>query len=114
VTESTTRRRRRGEDAIYFRRECTAWILYSNSANRHPADPGRLAQEHGQLQQQVIDLRLQLEERHQDLATARSANRELMAQLNHALRRSSRAQSLTCTTRAAHGRLGKEFRHRLL
>lgn len=55
---------------------------------QHPADPGRLAQEHGQLQQQVIDLRLQLEECDQDLATARSANRELMAQLNHALRRS--------------------------
>ena len=52
-----------------------------------PADPGRLAQENSQLQQQVIDLRLQLEERAQDLAAARSANRELMAQLNHAMRR---------------------------
>jgi hypothetical protein len=55
-----------------------------------PAGPGHLAQQNSQLQQQVIDLRLQLEERDQDLATARSANRELMAQLNHALRRSSR------------------------
>ncbi len=55
---------------------------------QHPAYPGRLAQEHGQLQQQVIDLRLQLEERDQDLATVRPANRKLMAQLNHALRRS--------------------------
>ena len=52
-----------------------------------PADPSRLAQENSQLQQQVIDLRLQLEERDQDLAAARSANRELMAQLNHAMRR---------------------------
>ena len=51
-----------------------------------PADPGRLAQENSHLQQQVIDLRLQLEERDQDLAAARSANRELMAQLNHATR----------------------------
>ena len=51
-----------------------------------PADPGHLAQENSQLQQQVIDLRLQLEERDQDLAAARSANRELMAQLNHAMR----------------------------
>jgi hypothetical protein len=51
-----------------------------------PADPGRLAQQNSQLQQQVIDLRLQLEERDQDLAAARSANRELMAQLNHATR----------------------------
>jgi chromosome segregation ATPase len=51
-----------------------------------PADPGRLAQENSQLQQQVIDLRLQLEERDQDLAAARSANRELMAHLNHAMR----------------------------
>ena len=52
-----------------------------------PADPGHLTQENSQLQQQVIDLRLQLEERDQDLAAARSANRELMAQLNHAMRR---------------------------
>jgi Family of unknown function (DUF6262) len=51
-----------------------------------PADPGRLAQENSHLQQQVIDLRLQLEERDQDLTAARSANRELMAQLNHAMR----------------------------
>ena len=51
-----------------------------------PADPGRLAQENSHLQQQVIDLRLQLEERDQDLTAARSANRELMAQLNHAIR----------------------------
>jgi hypothetical protein len=34
------------------------------------------------LEQQVIDLRMQLEERDQDLAAARAANRELMAQLN--------------------------------
>ena len=47
-----------------------------------PADPGSLAQQNSELQQQVIDLRLQLEERDQDLAAARSANRELMTQLN--------------------------------
>jgi len=52
-----------------------------------PADPGSLAQQNSQLQQQVIDLRLQLEERDQDLAAARSANRELMAQVYHAMRR---------------------------
>ena len=52
-----------------------------------PADPGHLAQENSQLQQQVIDLRLRLDERDQDLAAARSANRELMAQLNHTIRR---------------------------
>ena len=34
------------------------------------------------LEQQVIDLRLQLEERDQDLAAARAANRELMTKLN--------------------------------
>jgi transposase-like protein len=50
------------------------------------AAPADLANEISQLQQQVIDLRLQLEERDQDLAAARSANRELMAQLNHAMR----------------------------
>ena len=51
-----------------------------------PADPGHLAQQNSQLQQQVIDLRLQLEERDQDLAAARSANRELMARLNQTMR----------------------------
>ena len=51
-----------------------------------PADPGRLAQQNSQLQQQVIDLRPQLEERDQDLAAARSANRELMAHLNQTMR----------------------------
>jgi hypothetical protein len=38
------------------------------------------------LQQQTIDLRLQLDERDQDLAAARATNRELMAQLNTASR----------------------------
>ena len=35
------------------------------------------------LEQQVIDLRLQLDERDQDLAAARAANRELMARAQH-------------------------------
>ena len=47
-----------------------------------PADIDALKQQAAQLRQQVIDLRLQLEERDQDLAAARAANRELMAQLN--------------------------------
>jgi hypothetical protein len=38
------------------------------------------------LEQQVIDLRLQLDERDQDLTAARAANRELIAQLNTATR----------------------------
>jgi hypothetical protein len=36
------------------------------------------------LEQQAADLRLQLDERDQDLTAARAANRELMTQLNHA------------------------------
>jgi hypothetical protein len=52
-----------------------------------PAGIDALNQKITHLDQQVIDLRLQLEERDQDLAAARSANRELMAQLNHAMRR---------------------------
>ena len=52
-----------------------------------PADSDALNQKITHLEQQAIDLRLQLEERDQDLAAARSANRELMAQLNHAIRR---------------------------
>jgi hypothetical protein len=47
-----------------------------------PADIDAIEQQATQLEQQVIDLRLQLEERDQDLAAARAANRELMAQLN--------------------------------
>ena len=51
-----------------------------------PADIDALNQKISHLQQQAIDLRLQLEEQGQDLAAARAANRELMAQLNTAPR----------------------------
>ena len=51
-----------------------------------PPDIDALNQKITHQEQQVIDLRLQLEERDQDLAAARSANRELMAQLNQATR----------------------------
>ena len=47
-----------------------------------PAGIDALSQTVTHLEQQAIDLRLQLEERDQDLAAARAANRELMAQLN--------------------------------
>jgi len=52
-----------------------------------PADIGALTQKITHLEQQVIDARLQLEERDEELAAARAANRELMAQLNHTIRR---------------------------
>jgi hypothetical protein len=52
-----------------------------------PADIDALSQTVTHLEQQAIDLRLQLEERDQDLAAARAANRELMAQLNATARR---------------------------
>jgi len=52
-----------------------------------PADIDALSQKAAHLEQQAIDLRLQLEERDQDLAAARAANRELMAHLNAAPRR---------------------------
>jgi hypothetical protein len=51
-----------------------------------PADIDALGQKITHLEQQAIDLRLQLEERDQDLAAARNANRELIAQLNTAAR----------------------------
>ena len=51
-----------------------------------PADTDALSQQITHLEQQAIDLRLQLEEQDQDLAAARAANRELMAQLNAAPR----------------------------
>jgi hypothetical protein len=47
-----------------------------------PADIDALNQKTIHLEQQTIDLRLQLEEQGEDLAAARAANRELMAQLN--------------------------------
>jgi hypothetical protein len=47
-----------------------------------PADTSALSQKITHLEQQASDLRMQLEERDQDLAAARAANRELMAQLN--------------------------------
>ena len=51
-----------------------------------PADIDALNQKINHLEQQDVDLRLQLAERDQDLAAARAANRELMAQLNTAAR----------------------------
>ncbi|MHB1876466.1 MAG: DUF6262 family protein [Streptosporangiaceae bacterium] len=51
-----------------------------------PADIDALTQKITCLEQQSADLRLQLEERNDDLAAARAANRELMAQLNTAAR----------------------------
>ena len=47
-----------------------------------PADIDALNQKITHLEQQVTDLRLQLEERDGELAAARAANRELMARLN--------------------------------
>ena len=47
-----------------------------------PADIDTLNQKIIHLEQQVTDQRLQLEERDEELAAARAANRELMAQLN--------------------------------
>jgi uncharacterized protein YceH (UPF0502 family) len=52
-----------------------------------PADIDSLHQRISQLEQQVIDLRQQLDEREEDLAAARAANRELMARLNTPARR---------------------------
>jgi chromosome segregation ATPase len=48
-----------------------------------PSDVDVLNQKITHLEQQILDLRLQLEERNEDLAAARATNRELMTQLNH-------------------------------
>ena len=61
----------------------TAW---QESGLGVPADIDALNQTINHLEQQAIDLRLQLNERDQDLAAARAANRELIAQLNTATR----------------------------
>jgi Family of unknown function (DUF6262) len=52
-----------------------------------PADTDALKQHNLTLEQHIVDLRLQLQERDQDLIAARTANRELMAQLNATTRR---------------------------
>jgi hypothetical protein len=52
-----------------------------------PTDIDALNQKITHLEQHATDLRLQLEDRGQDLHAARSANRELMAQLNATARR---------------------------
>ena len=48
-----------------------------------PADIDALGQKITHLEQQAADLRLQLEERGDELAAARAADRELMTRLNH-------------------------------
>ncbi|MFF8604081.1 hypothetical protein ACF065_33825 [Streptomyces sp. NPDC015232] len=47
-----------------------------------PADVETLTRQVTELQQHILDLRSELAERGEDLAAARAANRELMAQLN--------------------------------
>lgn len=47
-----------------------------------PADVDALSQQITRLEQQALDLRLQLEERGEDLVAARAANRELMVRIN--------------------------------
>jgi hypothetical protein len=49
-----------------------------------PADTDALNRTISHLEQQILDLQVQLEERDGELAAARGANRELMAQLNAA------------------------------
>jgi Family of unknown function (DUF6262) len=49
-----------------------------------PDDVDALKQRITHLEQQAVDLRIQLDERDQDLTAARAANRELMTQLNAA------------------------------
>ncbi|WP_234021354.1 hypothetical protein [Streptomyces sp. 142MFCol3.1] len=47
-----------------------------------PADVETLTRQVTELEQQVLDLRVELDERDEDLTAARAANRELMAQVN--------------------------------
>ncbi|MEU4496001.1 hypothetical protein AB0F96_21760 [Streptomyces sp. NPDC023998] len=47
-----------------------------------PADVETLTRRIGELEQRILDLRSELAERDEDLAAARAANRDLMAQLN--------------------------------
>ena len=55
---------------------------WRESGRGTPADIDALGQKITHLEQRAADLRLQIEQRDEDLAAARAANRELMAQLN--------------------------------
>ena len=57
-------------------------LLWRESGLGAPADIDALNQKITHLEQQAADLRLQLEERGDELSAARTANRELMTQLN--------------------------------
>ena len=48
-----------------------------------PDDAAALREQADSLRQQILDLRKTLEERDEELAAAREANRRLMAELNH-------------------------------
>ncbi|MDH6709883.1 hypothetical protein P3T27_006632 [Kitasatospora sp. MAA19] len=56
--------------------------LWEASGLGAPADVETLTRRIGELEQQILDLRFEVAERDEDLAAARAANRELMAQLN--------------------------------
>lgn len=58
-----------------------AWLESGLGA---PADIDTLSNKIADMEQQIADLRVQLEERDSELAAARAANRELMTQLNAA------------------------------
>jgi uncharacterized coiled-coil protein SlyX len=63
-----------------------------------PADIDALNQKITRQEQQITDLRLQLEERGDELDAARATNRELMTQLNHAARPRRHADPGRCAT----------------
>jgi polyhydroxyalkanoate synthesis regulator phasin len=62
--------------------EALGELAWRESGLAAPPDVDALNQRITHLEQQVVDLRLQLDERDQDLDAARAANRELMARIN--------------------------------
>jgi hypothetical protein len=60
--------------------------IWRESGLGAPTDVEALQQQAAHLEQQVVDLRLQLDERDEDLAAARAANRELMSRVNAPIR----------------------------
>ena len=66
-----------------------------------PDDIDQLKQQTITLEQHAIDLRLQIEERDQDLAAARAANRELLTKINAPTHPQQTRGRDTCTTPVA-------------
>jgi chromosome segregation ATPase len=86
LQQQTQRLRRQNHSLTARLSEILGAEVFHASGIGHADETGQLRTRVTGLEQLVLDLRQQLEERTDELDAARSANRDLMAQLNHAKR----------------------------